>query len=82
MVECCKAVIFTGPNEPLEIREFELPRPAAGEVLVKVTCCTLCGSDLHSYQGRRSVPCPTVLGHEILGQVAVLPAGQTVRDHR
>jgi alcohol dehydrogenase len=34
-----------------------------------VIACTLCGSDLHSIHGRRSVPVPTILGHEILGRV-------------
>jgi alcohol dehydrogenase len=29
----------------------------------------LCGSDLHSFEGRRPVPVPTVLGHEIVGEI-------------
>jgi alcohol dehydrogenase len=40
-----------------------------GETLVRVLGCTLCGSDLHSYQGHRQVPVPTVLGHEIVGEI-------------
>src|SRR5690606_7982528 len=34
------------------------------------TCCTLCGSDLHTLQGKRDVPVPTILGHEVVGRVA------------
>jgi alcohol dehydrogenase len=38
-------------------------------ILVEVVACTLCGSDLHTLHGRRSVATPTILGHEILGRV-------------
>lgn len=68
------AAVFTGQGKPLEIRPFALPELQAGEVLVRVTCCTVCGSDLHTYEGRRATPIPTILGHEILGEVAGLPA--------
>ncbi len=81
MTETSKAIVFTGPGEPLVVREFPLPRLASGELLVKVTCCTLCGSDLHSHNGRRSVPCPTILGHEILGTVAQFPPGENCHDY-
>ena len=40
-----------------------------GEILIRVTCCTICGSDLHTYSGRRSAPANCVLGHEIIGLV-------------
>jgi len=72
---------FHGTGRPLELRRYPLPHLADGEVLVRITCCTLCGSDIHTYEGRRSTPCPTVLGHEILGRVAELPAGSVVCDH-
>jgi alcohol dehydrogenase len=62
------------------MREFHLPALAPGELLVRVACSTLCGSDLHTYQGRRETPCPTILGHEILGRVAALPPGDPPRD--
>jgi alcohol dehydrogenase len=38
-------------------------------VVVRVNCCTLCRSDLHSHAGRRSQATPTVLGHEIVGRI-------------
>jgi len=72
--------VFTGSSEPLELREFPLPRLGDREMLVRVECCTLCGSDLHTFQGRRHGPCPTVLGHEILGRVAEAPKGGELRD--
>jgi putative phosphonate catabolism associated alcohol dehydrogenase len=63
------------------LRRYPLPHLAEGEVLVRVTCCTLCASDIHTYEGRRSTPCPTVLGHEVIGRVAELPSGAVVGDH-
>lgn len=47
----------------------ELPALRDGEVLVRVTCCTICGSDLHTYTGRRTAPENCVLGHEIIGRI-------------
>jgi alcohol dehydrogenase len=49
-------------------------------VLVEVLCCTLCGSDLHTFQGHRTTPCPTILGHEIVGRVADLSKADVARD--
>lgn len=54
---------------PLEFREVAIPRVREREILVEVIACTLCGSDLHSLSGRRSVPTPTILGHEALGRI-------------
>ncbi|MCC9643523.1 zinc-binding dehydrogenase [Rhodopirellula sp. JC740] len=40
-----------------------------GQVLVRVTCCTICGSDLHTFTGRRAGHHRGVLGHEIIGDI-------------
>ena len=76
------AAVFNAPGQDLELKEFPLPRLAPGEALVRVRCCTLCGSDLHTYQGRRPAPVPTILGHEILGTVEELGAGRSLLDGR
>lgn len=65
-----RAVLFHGANRPLEVAQFDVPVPCGGEVLVRVACCALCRSDLHTHAGRRPGPVPAVLGHEIVGQVA------------
>ena len=67
------AALFTGSDKPLEIQSYPLPELKPGEVLIRITCCTICGSDLHTYEGRRSTPLPTILGHEILGEVVGFP---------
>ena len=51
------------------IRRHPLPQPAPGEILVKIDCCTLCKSDIHTASGKRKEPLPSVLGHEAVGTV-------------
>jgi len=60
-----------------------LPKPALGpgEMLVRVTCCTICGSDVHTYEGHRDTPLPTILGHEVLGRVEAFATGGDFRAH-
>jgi alcohol dehydrogenase len=67
-----KAAVMTAPKKDLEIREYPLPQVEKGCILVKVTCCTICGSDVHSWLGRRTVPTPIILGHEIVGKIVEL----------
>jgi alcohol dehydrogenase len=70
MTRTTLAAVFLGPGLPLELREVPLPDVSGARVLVEVLACTLCGSDLHTMHGRRTVPVPTVLGHEVLGRIA------------
>jgi L-iditol 2-dehydrogenase len=52
----------------IRIEEVSLPAPGRGELVVRVRACGLCGSDLAKlFQQKLSVP--TVLGHEIAGEV-------------
>jgi alcohol dehydrogenase len=69
------AAVFRGVGLPFELRKWPVPQPRGTEVLVEVIACTLCGSDLHSIHGRRTVPVPTILGHEILGRVVAFGPG-------
>lgn len=64
-----KVAQFTQVGSPLELKEIPIPSLESGEMLVRVVACTICGSDLHTYTGRRLGPMPTVLGHEIIGTV-------------
>jgi len=63
------AAVFRGPDQSLELQQISLPEVTGTTLLVEVVACTLCGSDLHTMHGRRSVPTPSILGHEILGRV-------------
>jgi L-iditol 2-dehydrogenase len=60
----------------VELRDVPQPEPGAGEVVVRVRACGVCGSDLHWYLG--ALPAPRVCpGHEIAGEVAA--CGRDVR---
>jgi putative phosphonate catabolism associated alcohol dehydrogenase len=74
------AAIFAGADKPLYLEHFTRPELTEQQLLVEVSCCTLCGSDLHSLQGKRQVPVPTILGHEVVGRVVEWGGSQPVRD--
>ena len=69
------AAVFFGTAGQIELQRFAPPVPAADETLVRVLGCTLCGSDLHTIEGRRSTPTPTILGHEIVGRIEAFGDG-------
>ena len=65
-----KAIIFNGAGKPLLETKFPLPKNLdKKELLVKVTLSTVCGSDVHTWLGQRPFPTPSILGHEIVGQI-------------
>jgi len=57
----------------LEIADVPSPVPAPDEVLIQVSACGICGSDVHGYDGSsgRRIP-PIVMGHEAAGIVAAI----------
>lgn len=67
-----KAAVYMAPGEPMRLQEFAVPELKGSEVLVRVRCTTICGSDLHTFFGRRKSPAPSVLGHEMVGDIAAL----------
>jgi 2-desacetyl-2-hydroxyethyl bacteriochlorophyllide A dehydrogenase len=68
-----RAARATGPRQ-IELRTRTRPEPAAGDVVVRVRACGICGSDLHVYSGAFPTP-PFCPGHEISGEVAAVGAG-------
>jgi len=76
------AALFLGPGQPLELIRAAIPTPGAGETLVRVECCAVCSSDLHTHAGRRAEPTPAVLGHEIVGRVMSFGPGAQAVDAR
>lgn len=75
-----RAAVFHAAGQPLLSEEFALPDLRPQEALVRVEYCTVCGSDLHSVQGHRGVPTPSVLGHEIVGRVAAVSSDAPPTD--
>ena len=70
-----KALLLSAYNT-LEVTEVEKPTPGADEVLIQVSACGVCGSDVHGYDGStgRRIP-PIVMGHEAAGIVAAVGSG-------
>jgi putative phosphonate catabolism associated alcohol dehydrogenase len=73
-------MIFDGPGKPhRRVTSMKAPKLAEGEFLVRLTLATICGSDLHTYEGRRSAPTPCVLGHEGVGEIVACGSFGDVR---
>lgn len=70
-----RAAVLEAPHAGLQVEEIPVPEPRAGEVLVKVTACGVCHTDLHVMKDETPFPTPAVLGHEISGTVASLGPG-------
>ena len=71
-----RAMVLDRTGEAL--RMADLPRPDAGpgQVLIEVTACGVCRTDLHIVDGDLpALAGPTVPGHEIVGRVAELGDG-------
>jgi len=63
----------------LAVAEVPTPQPGPGEVLVRVSACGICGTDLKivagAYQGTWPPELPFIIGHEWSGEVAALGPG-------
>jgi threonine dehydrogenase-like Zn-dependent dehydrogenase len=67
-----KALVTNGSG--LALTELPDPEPAAGQVLVAVDSCGICGSDVHAVESGRAAP-GRILGHEFSGRVAGVGPG-------
>jgi len=75
------AMVWIGERHAHEMIAVPGVALADHDVLVAVEMSTICGSDVHTVQGRRSAPVPLVLGHESVGRViATGDAGATAVD--
>ena len=62
-------------REPLRIEDLPDPVPGPGEILVKVSVCGVCHTELDEIEGRLQSKLPVVLGHQVVGKVAALGSG-------
>jgi (R,R)-butanediol dehydrogenase/meso-butanediol dehydrogenase/diacetyl reductase len=71
-----KAAIYPGGGKPLTIETLPDPEPGAGEVIIKVHRCGICGTDLHMTSGHAwDFPAGCVPGHEYAGEIVAIGAG-------
>src|SRR6202167_3141400 len=67
-------------GRPLVLREWDIPAPGAGEILVRTEACGVCHTDLHAAHGDWPVKptLPFIPGHEAIGLVAAVGSGVTI----
>jgi len=68
-----KAAVIKKPGV-IHVEEVPTPKPAAGEVLLKIEACALCGTDQRVLKGEKNVDV-AIVGHEITGTVAEVGPG-------
>jgi len=64
-------------NRPLELVELPIPQPRATEILVRISVCGVCHTELDEIEGRLQPKLPVILGHEIVGKVESLGSSVT-----
>lgn len=77
-----KAAVLMGPNE-LKVKEVDLPKPASGEVLIKVQACAICSSDVSLIKKPWFSQPPFgefIPGHEYSGIIA--DVGENVKEFK
>src|SRR5438094_9455690 len=65
-----RAMLLDAPKKPLQLRDVPEPQPETGQLLVRVSACAVCRTDLHVVDGELPEPkLPLIPGHEIVGTV-------------
>jgi len=65
-----RAMVLNEPKRPLELCDVPKPKPGRGQLLVRVSTCAVCRTDLHVVDGELPDPkLPLILGHQIVGRV-------------
>ena len=71
-----RAMVLDKPRQPLQLRNVPKPKPARGQLLVRVATCAVCRTDLHVVDGELPDPkLPLILGHQIVGHVEEIGDG-------
>lgn len=70
-----RAMLLDKPNTPLRLAHIPIPIPAEHEVLLRITACGVCRTDLHIVDGELPPhKTPLVMGHEVVGEVVAVGA--------
>ena len=75
-----KAIVLKKPGQPLELVELPIPKPKENEILIKVSVCGACHTDLDEAEGRLPTKLPVVPGHQAVGTISEL--GKGVSKHK
>ena len=78
------ALVKASPEKGLSVQKIPIPEPGPGEVLVKISKTSICGTDLHIYNwdawAQAVIKTPLVIGHEFVGTIERL--GDYVRGFK
>src|SRR5215813_7585179 len=73
-----RAMVLNEPKRLLEPRDVPKPKPGRGQLLVRVSTCAVCRTDLHVVDGELPEPkLPLILGHQIVGRVEEIGESNT-----
>jgi propanol-preferring alcohol dehydrogenase len=65
-----RAMVLDKPAQLLQLRHLPKPKPGRGQLLVRVSTCAVCRTDLHVVDSELPNPkLPLILGHQIVGRV-------------
>ncbi len=71
-----RAMLLEQSGQPLQLRELPVPRANEGELLIRVTACGICRTDLHVVDGELTQPkLPLIPGHQVVGYIESAGAG-------
>ena len=76
-----RAMVLDAPKLPLQLRNLPKPRPEPGQLLLRVSACAVCRTDLHIVDGELpATKLPLIPGHEVIGRVEEI--GRDVKKFR
>jgi propanol-preferring alcohol dehydrogenase len=80
MASTMQAAVVKAFGQPLVLREWDIPTPGPGQIVVKTEACGVCHTDLHAANGDWPVkPTPPFIpGHEAIGRIVAVGAGVTL----
>src|ERR1035441_7985222 len=79
MTKKMQAAVVEQFGKPLVLREWDIPTPGPGQILVKTEACGVCHTDLHAARGdwAGKPPTPFIPGHEAAGMIIAVGSGVT-----
>src|SRR6476660_2496895 len=73
-----KVDVLNESSAPLELAEVPAPVPGDDDVLIRISACGVCHTELDEIEGRTPPPnLPIILGHEVVGRIDRLGKGAT-----
>jgi propanol-preferring alcohol dehydrogenase len=70
-----RAMVLQQPGQPLQLQHLPIPQPGPQQLLIAVSACGLCRTDLHVFDGELNEPAlPLIPGHQIVGTVTQVGA--------